>query len=529
SRAIFSVARRLIDTNPTLFDKEIEAIRDSEFEVEAYVYPSETVEANWIVRDVQRDREASGLSWGDYAVLYRRHDLGADLESRMVAAGLPCRLAPRRALSDDEIVADVAGALELMMRPGDSAALEKYARIKLDDPDLMQDIVVQGHNSEDFLDVLRNYARRNRKRPEAKKVWRLIYHVENLPALLESHGDLASLVADLTIQSGGKYRNRLETEHDRLSDPLNYPGTDHLAAELEQALAVGRTVWLELGTGLGIALRGLLVQAGVSTTMKYLGEGDVHSGDVVLSRDRAHSGSLAMLVFKALQVMLSRGFDPGPADFVTFDLETTDLFVDRCEIVEIGAARVRGGAVAATYRQLVKPARPIAPNATQEAHGYTDEDVATAPSFAEVWPDFRNFVGDDLVVVHNGHKFDLPVLRRMTEPWGGTESMRFFDTLPLARNLLSQSARLPDLAAHFGIDIGTAHHALDDSLTLVRVYGELNRLKLVRSRKTTATNVLDFLALGLALEDTRRDTEAETLFGIARINALGSYSDCLEF
>ena len=30
-----------------------------------------------------------------------------------------------------------------------------------------------------------------------------------------------------------------------------------------------------------------------------------------------------------------------------------------------------------------------------------------------MWPAFREFVGRDLLVAHNGHTFDVPVLRRI--------------------------------------------------------------------------------------------------------------------
>ena len=39
-----------------------------------------------------------GLDWGDYAVLYRQHRLGQCLETRLVEAGIPCRLARGQAL-----------------------------------------------------------------------------------------------------------------------------------------------------------------------------------------------------------------------------------------------------------------------------------------------------------------------------------------------------------------------------------------------------------------------------------------------
>jgi superfamily I DNA/RNA helicase len=53
---IFEAARRLISRNPSIFNKQIQADRESEFEVAAFGFPDEAAEAAWIVEDLLRDR-----------------------------------------------------------------------------------------------------------------------------------------------------------------------------------------------------------------------------------------------------------------------------------------------------------------------------------------------------------------------------------------------------------------------------------------------------------------------------------------
>src|SRR5207247_2207210 len=154
--------------------------------------------------------------------------------------------------------------------------------------------------------------------------------------------------------------------------------------------------------------------------------------------------------------------------------ETTDKDVEVCEVVEIGAVRVVGGEIVDRFHSLVRPYRPITPGATK-VHGYTDGDVRKARPFAEAWPEFRAFIGDDVLIAHNGQHFDIPVLRRLAAGWEGVDTLVFYDTLPLVRSLSRDSAKLEDLALRFGIDAGRAHHALDDAVTLARVYRELER------------------------------------------------------
>ena len=138
-------------------------------------------------------------------------------------------------------------------------------------------------------------------------------------------------------------------------------------------------------------------------------------------------------------------------------------------------------------------------------------------------------MGDLPLVAHNAQRFDVPVLRRMAEPLGGAERFRVFDTLPLAHALSGDSAKLEALAQRFGIEPGRSHRALDDAVTLVGVYEELERRRALRSRKTALVNVLPHLGIAFALDTRRRDTaEVGVLFEKARIQALGRFSDALE-
>jgi superfamily I DNA/RNA helicase len=162
-------------------------------------------------------------------------------------------------------------------------------------------------------------------------------------------------------------------------------------------------------------------------------------------------------------------------------------------------------------------------------HGYSDADVRGARSFAEVWPEFRAFIGDDVLIAHNGQHFDIPVLRRLAAGQDGVDSLVFYDTLPLVRSLSRDSAKLEDLALRFGIDAGRAHHALDDAVTLAKVYRELERQRGIRARKAVLVNLLDYLGLALALEQGAKSGEREMLFKLAKFYTLGRYSDALAF
>src|SRR5213593_3810121 len=484
SRQIFETARRVLAQNPQLFEKQLSAEQESAYEVSAVAFRDEEEEAAWLLEDILADRAASGLGWGDYAILYRRHKVGEYLEGRLVRAGIPCRLARGRSLVEDDVIKYVIAALGIVRDPGDPVALEAFARCVLSAHFLQEvEAAISTQGSGDFLASVRTLARRRPAQdPDTKKLWRLVYQVENLRALTRSHRALAPLVDEILSQSVGPYRNALEERHDELTDPADLPDAVRLAARLARAIAGERGIAIAPQDGLEIALRGMLAAAGVrhvpsagSGPLEPRGTapGFAHPGEVLGKADGGEHG-LALTLFKALQLLDSRGLDTALERYVTFDFETTDTEVATCGVVEIGAARVVRGEIVDRFRSLVQPYRPITPGASA-IHGYSDGDIRDARSFGEVWPEFRAFIGDDILIAHNGQHFDIPVLRRLAAGRDGVDSLVFYDTLPLVRSLSRDSGKLEDLALRFGIDGGRAHHALDDAVTLARVYRELER------------------------------------------------------
>src|SRR6266513_1329645 len=546
SRQIFETARRVLAQNPQLFEKQLSAEQESAYDVGAFAFRDEEEEASWLLDDILADRAASGLGWGDYAVLYRRHKLGEYLEGRLVRAGIPCRLARGRALVEDDVIKYVIAALRIVRDHGDPVALEAFARCVLS-AHFLQEVEAaisaslpvplsttsasppdplstrwRGGMQDDFLAAIRALARRRPAQdPDTKKLWRLVFQVENLRALPRSHRALAPLVDEILSQSVGPYRNALEERHDELTDPADSPEAVALAARLAAAIAAEQEIVIEPQGGLEIALRGMLIAAGVRRVSTS-----------TTSRTSRTSITSPLTLFKALQNLHSLDNLDNLPRYVTFDLETTDGEVATCGVVEIGAARVVRGEIVDRFHTLVQPYQPISPRASA-IHGYTDSDVRDARSFAQVWPEFRAFVGDDVLIAHNGQQFDIPVLRRLAAGQAGVDDLVFYDTLPLARSLSRDSAKLEDLALRFGIDAGRAHHALDDAVTLARVYRELERQRGIRARKAVLVSVLDYLGLALALEPrTEQGAESgerDLLFKLAKFYTLGRYSDALAF
>jgi superfamily I DNA/RNA helicase/DNA polymerase III epsilon subunit-like protein len=534
-RAIVNRARKLIDINaPLLGRKQLDVDRESPFDITVRGFSDEDSEMAWVIEDLRRDRETHDLSWGDYALLYRKHQIGDLAEAGLLSSGLPCRLAQGRAIGEDPVCEYVVAALGAIAHRDD---LHDDAFLEVVLPSTLIDTArARAGTTRTLVDYLQHTANTlPREHGDAKKIKRALYTLRNLAALGRRHASIGTLVEEILSQRVGVYRTTLEEHHDALTDPAGDPEVVALAERLSEAVRIRQAIAIPRLGGAEIALKGMLAEVGVACQTGELPCHPERSERVPASAGAAFApggesrspDSLAVTspvaLFKAAQLLRMGTFRNEFRDFTAVDLETTDNDVASAEIVEIAAVRVRDGIIRDELSMLVRPHCSISAGATR-AHGITDRDVAHAPCLEEVWPQVAKFCGEDILVAHNGYQFDFPLLRRLT----GADPCTY-DTLPLARELHTGSAKLGDLAARFGIDAGISHRALDDARTLARVFLALGESKIVRARKTSLVHVLDYLGLALALWDGDLDDEAQLLRRLCRPFALGRYSDCLEY
>jgi DNA polymerase-3 subunit alpha (Gram-positive type) len=80
-------------------------------------------------------------------------------------------------------------------------------------------------------------------------------------------------------------------------------------------------------------------------------------------------------------------------NYVTFDLETTGFSPETCDIIEIGAWKVKDGAVVDKFSQLIRPIMYI-PRNIQNLTGITMEDVADCDTIDTVLMEFFDWCED---------------------------------------------------------------------------------------------------------------------------------------
>ncbi len=519
---VFELARKFVAINPSIFDEVRTRLADREptFPIALQQFETDDTERKWIVEDVLRDRAEFAHHWGDVALLYRTNEMGNALESAFLNAGIPCRLAQGRALAEDPVVAYVLAATRVIANPADTIYRDDFLRVMLPKPlfdAARAQAQVAGHDLLRFLD------HRAKVLPKAddsrRQIRRALSDLGNLAALGKRHTSLAALVQELLSRRVGRLRSILDERHDDIADPASLPDVVALAGILRKAKELGTTVVIPRMGGVEIALKGMLAAVGINR-VELGGESTI---------GHVPSVGIALGMFKALQLIETSELADGFGDFTALDLETTDKDTTRADIIEIAAVRVRNGKRVAEKSALVRPRGRI-PAASTAVHGIRDSDVAGERTFAEVWPEFREFLGGDIVVAHNGYDFDFRVLTRMVRSMGAKLELSMYDSLPLARDMFPTSRKLVDLARKFDVDTGQSHRALDDTRALAEVFVKLDEVRVSRARKTALVNLLDHLGVALALGDKGTMCAEALMFRDITVPwALGKYSTCLEF
>lgn len=176
---------------------------------------------------------------------------------------------------------------------------------------------------------------------------------------------------------------------------------------------------------------------------------------------------------KQIQRMREAGFDVSvlrvnwvvdpDQDYVVVDVETTGGRAQQDRITEIGAVRVRGGQIVDQWTSLINPQRRI-PSRIVQLTGITNQMVASAPTFADIADDFRDFVGDAVFVAHHV-TFDYGFIRaefaRLSEMFRYPTLCTVVGTRKYFPGLPSYS--LGNLTRHFGIELSDHHRALPDA------------------------------------------------------------------
>ena len=192
---------------------------------------------------------------------------------------------------------------------------------------------------------------------------------------------------------------------------------------------------------------------------------------------------------------------------VFFDLETTGVVVGHDHIVEICLHKVMPDGTTDTRVERVRPADTDGntvhiPEMTTAIHGISDADVKDKPTFKELAPSLKEYIGDADLAGYNSNKFDVPLLVEEFLRAGIDFDLKCRHLVDV-QNIFHQMEQRTLVAAYkfyCGKDLENAHSAAADTIATYEVLmAQLDRYQGVdykdRSGKVSQPVVNDMAAL----------------------------------
>ena len=183
-------------------------------------------------------------------------------------------------------------------------------------------------------------------------------------------------------------------------------------------------------------------------------------------------GCEAYFVDDMIPVVYGKGASgPLSGSFVVFDTETTGLNTQMDKLIEISAVRVENGKITEVFDTFVDPAMPI-PAKVVELTGINDGMVAGAPDPDTALKQFLKFAGDRVLVAHNAHGFDIPILQAAARRAGVEFRNPYIDSLPMAQALYPGlgNYKLDTVNKYLELPKFNHHRAGDDAAALAAIF-----------------------------------------------------------
>lgn len=159
--------------------------------------------------------------------------------------------------------------------------------------------------------------------------------------------------------------------------------------------------------------------------------------------------------------------------FVVFDLETTGLKPEQCEIIEVGAVKLKDGQIVDRFQTFVNDGGVIPANITQLT-GITTDMLTGAPNTREVLNRFHAFCEGCCLVAHNA-EFDMGFIRYHGQRFNLEFKQKYADTLMLSRYLMHDliNHKLDTICEALGVVLLEHHRATDDAAATGEIFLKL--------------------------------------------------------
>lgn len=182
---------------------------------------------------------------------------------------------------------------------------------------------------------------------------------------------------------------------------------------------------------------------------------------------------------KAKQMAKKKNTTTSLREYVVFDIETTGLYSNRDQIIEISGVLVEGREITAEFHKMINIDGSISTEVSKLT-GIT-ESILKEQGFPleEVMREFTQFIGRHTLISHN-LAFDVRFLREAMERAGVPDiTNQGIDTLSLARKTVRglKSYKLEELMKYFNLPYERPHRSKDDARAAMLLYQKLIEIR----------------------------------------------------
>ncbi len=535
---IMKTAANLIkDTDRVEPDKIINGNPNEDAVLKAIFFKNEREEIDFIIKKIKHWQKNDVVANSDIALIYPRHIFGDRVSDYLLKERIPFQQAAGRNLSEHLVMKKILLYLKLIRDPSDNLIVEELVEAELGYHIYKQIQSIGGLNKISFRKAL--YLTANQMEVSYNLRNQLNTFIGNISNLfnLKSFFNFEQLVQEIIqgIQNLNpaalqKYVTKFKPLYFEQKSIKSKTGIriwvyhpdekiQFLAVQLLKNCFDVDVIPLTREKIIHLESKDLVLLLGTLDTV------ELPCPYITLFKEKSeHRQGMLTILFRWIQTQL-KGNNSAFDNYVVFDLETTGKNPDLCGIVEIAAVRVAGGKITESFQSLVNPGMPIEPEASA-VHQITEADLKDKPSISQIWKEFKEFIGNDLLIAHNGFAFDFKILDRAAKEIRESRLQNLrYDSLILARNLFQgQQNSIDALAARFKLKAGTRHRALDDAKVLHDIFQKLLAIQERNETNGLAEDLCEFSALGNVLENTIAATEDKILFQSGIKKLISPYS-----
>ena len=164
-------------------------------------------------------------------------------------------------------------------------------------------------------------------------------------------------------------------------------------------------------------------------------------------------------------------------NYVLVDIETTGLSPRECEIIEIGAIKVKENKIIDTFDTLLKIDGRL-PYFITKLTRITNEMLEEGIEQEKALEEFVKFTGKEIIMGHNVN-FDINFIYDKCKDYLNYNlNNDFVDTMRIAKHILPdvRNYKLGTLADYFDVDYRNAHRGLTDVEITYEVYNKMKEL-----------------------------------------------------